>query len=42
MDGAYPGQLMMRDSQGRFAAKVSKYFYTNVDGKFTCDNNKRY
>ncbi len=41
MDGAYPGQLMMRDSQGRFAAKVSKYFYTNVDGKFTCDNNKK-
>lgn len=41
MDGAYPGQLMMRDSQGRFAAKVSKYAYTNVDGKFTCDKNKQ-
>lgn len=41
MDGAYPGQLMMRDSQGRFAAKVSKYAYTNVDGKFTCDKSKQ-
>lgn len=41
MDGAYPGQLMMRDSQGRFAAKVSKYAYTNVNGKFTCDKTKR-
>lgn len=41
MDGAYPGQLMMRDSQGRFAAKVSKYAYTNVNGKFTCDKNKK-
>ena len=41
MDGAYPGQLMMRDSQGRFAAKVSKYAYTNVDGKFTCDESKQ-
>ena len=39
MDGAYPGQLMMRDSQGRFAAKVSKYAYTNVNGKFTCDKS---
>lgn len=37
MDGAYPGQLMMRDSQGRFVAKVAKYAYTNVNGKFTCD-----
>lgn len=41
MDGAYPGQLMMRDSQGRFAAKVSKYAYTNVNGKFTCDKSKQ-
>lgn len=41
MDGAYPGQLMMRDSQGRFAAKVSKYAYTNVNGKFTCDKSHR-
>lgn len=41
MDGAYPGQLMMRDSQGRFAAKVSKYAYTNVNGKFTCDKTKQ-
>lgn len=41
MDGAYPGQLMMRDSQGRFAAKVSKYAYTDVNGKFTCDKNKK-
>lgn len=41
MDGAYPGQLMMRDSQGRFAAKVSKYAYTNVNGKFTCDTSKQ-
>lgn len=41
MDGAYPGQLMMRDSQGRFAAKVSKYAYTNVNGTFTCDTNHR-
>ena len=41
MDGAYPGQLMMRDSQGRFAAKVSKYAYTNVNGKFTCDESHR-
>lgn len=41
MDGVYPGQLMMRDSQGRFAAKVSKYAYTNVDGKFTCDKSKQ-
>lgn len=41
MDGAYPGQLMMRDSQGRFAAKVSKYAYTNVNGKFTCDKNSQ-
>lgn len=41
MDGAYPGQLMMRDSQGRFAAKVSKYVYTNVNGKFTCDKSKQ-
>lgn len=41
MDGAYPGQLMMRDSQGRFAAKVSKYAYTNVNGKFTCDKTKK-
>lgn len=40
-DGAYPGQLMMRDSQGRFAAKVSKYAYTNVNGKFTCDKSHR-
>ena len=41
MDGVYPGQLMMRDSQGRFAAKVSKYAYTNVNGKFTCDKTKQ-
>lgn len=41
MDGAYPGQLMMRDSQGRFAAKVSKYAYTIVNGKFTCDKSKQ-
>lgn len=41
MDGAYPGQLMMRDSQGRFAAKVSKYAYTNVNGTFTCDKSHR-
>ena len=41
MDGAYPGQLMMRDSQGRFAAKVSRYAYTNVNGKFTCDKTKQ-
>lgn len=41
MDGAYPGQLMLRDSQGRFAAKVSKYAYTNVNGKFTCDKTKQ-
>lgn len=41
MDGDYPGQLMMRDSQGRFAAKVSKYAYTNVNGKFTCDKTKQ-
>lgn len=41
MDGAYPGHLMMRDSQGRFAAKVSKYAYTNVNGKFTCDKTKQ-
>lgn len=41
MDGAYPGQLMMRDSQGRFAAKVSKYAYINVNGKFTCDKSHR-
>lgn len=41
MDGAYPGQLMMRDSHGRFAAKVSKYAYTNVNGKFTCDKSHR-
>lgn len=41
MDGAYPGQLMMRDSQGRFAAKVSKYAYTNVNGKFTYDKTKQ-
>lgn len=41
MDGAYPGQLMMRDSQGRFATKVSKYAYTNVNGKFTCDKSKQ-
>lgn len=41
MDGAYPGQLMMRDSQGRFVAKVAKYAYTNDNGKFTCDKSHR-
>lgn len=41
MDGSYPGQLMMRDSQGRFVAKVSKYAYTNVNGTFTCDKNRQ-
>ena len=41
MDGAYPGQLMMRDAQGRFVAKVAKYAYTNVGGKFTCDKTSQ-
>lgn len=34
MDGAYPGQLMMRDTQGKYVAKISKYAYAVEDGKF--------
>lgn len=42
MDGAYPGQLMMRDSQGRFVAKVAKYAYSkNSEGKFVANENQK-
>lgn len=35
MDGDYPGQLMMRDTQGKYVAKISRYSYaTDSNGKF--------
>lgn len=42
MNGSYPGQLMMRDSQGKFGAKVPKYsYYEDASGKYVPDTTKK-
>lgn len=42
MNGSYPGQLMMRDSQGKFGAKVPKYsYYEDESGKYVPDTTKK-
>ena len=42
MNGSYPGQLMMRDSQGKFGAKVPKYsYYEDPSGKYVPDTTKK-
>jgi len=42
MNGSYPGQLMMRDSQGKFGAKVPKYsYYEDESGKYIPDTTKK-
>lgn len=41
MDGAYPGQLMMRNTEHKYVAKVSKYAYSvDEKGNFVKDENK--
>ncbi|MGN0499899.1 MAG: hypothetical protein ACI4HK_02000 [Ruminococcus sp.] len=41
MDGDYPGQLMMRDTQGKYIAKISKYAYAeDSNGKFVRQNTQ--
>lgn len=42
MDGAYPGQLMMRDSQGKFGAKVPKYsYFKDANGKYVPNKTQK-
>lgn len=42
MDGAYPGQLMMRDSQGKFGAKVPKYsYYKDASGNYVPNKTQK-
>ena len=42
MNGSYPGQLMMRDSQGRFGAKVPKYSYSeDENGKYVPNKTQK-
>lgn len=42
MNGSYPGQLMMRDSQGKFGAKVPKYSYhEDASGKYVPDTTQK-
>lgn len=42
MNGSYPGQLMMRDSQGKFGAKVPKYsYYEDENGKYVPDKTQK-
>lgn len=42
MNGSYPGQLMMRDSQGKFGAKVPKYsYYEDASGKYVPDTTQK-
>ena len=42
MNGSYPGQLMMRDSQGKFGAKVPKYSYhEDASGKYVPDKTQK-
>ena len=42
MNGSYPGQLMMRDSQGKFGAKVPKYsYYEDPNGKYVPNTTQK-
>lgn len=42
MNGSYPGQLMMRDSQGKFGAKVPKYsYYEDENGKYVPNKTQK-
>lgn len=42
MNGSYPGQLMMRDSQGKFGAKVPKYsYYEDASGKYVPNKTQK-
>lgn len=42
MNGYYPGQLMMRDSQGKFGAKVPKYsYYEDENGKYVPNKTQK-
>lgn len=42
MNGSYPGQLMMRDSQGKFGAKVPKYsYYEDPSGKYVPNKTQK-
>lgn len=42
MNGSYPGQLMMRDSQGKFGAKVPKYSYhEDENGKYVPNKTQK-
>ena len=42
MNGSYPGQLMMRDSQGKFGAKVPKYsYYEDRNGKYVPNTTQK-
>lgn len=42
MNGSYPGQLMMRDSQGKFGAKVPKYSYhEDESGKYVPNKTQK-
>lgn len=42
MNGSYPGQLMMRDSQGKFGAKVPKYsYYEDPSGKYVPNTTQK-
>lgn len=42
MNGSYPGQLMMRDSQGKFGAKVPKYsYYEDENGKYVPNTTQK-